>query len=149
MKYTELLRLPDYDPIKCHLIDPMHNLLLGSAEKVCECGIEKNILQEKGLKEINPLIQKVPVPSNVGRVAGSILISFNPIQDGLFGGYSRIGGGGCFLAPLLKICRTYPTIMKLGTGRSKKCITHVTHLFSSAYISIFSSEISKFCYIKK
>ena len=80
----------------------MHNLLLGSAEKVCECGIEKNILQEKGLKEINPLIQKVPVPSNVGRVAGSISISFNPIQDGLFGGYSRIGGGVAFWPPSLK-----------------------------------------------
>ena len=150
MKYTELLRLPDYDPIKCHLIDPMHNLLLGSAEKVCECGIEKNILKEKGLEEIDPLIQKVPVPSNVGRVAGNILISFNPIQDGLFGGCSRMEGeGGGFLAHLLKIRHTYPTIMKLGTERSKKCINHVTHLFSSADISIFSSEISKFCYFKK
>ena len=57
----------------------MHNLLLGSAEKVCECGIEKNILKEKSLEEIDPLIQKVPVPSNVGRVAGR--------------GCSQMGGG--------------------------------------------------------
>ena len=30
----------------------------------------------------------------------------------------------------------------------QKCINHVTHPFSSADISIFSLNISKFCYIK-
>ena len=33
--------------------------------------------------------------------------------------------------------------------RSKKYMNHVTHLLSSVDISIFSAEISKFCYIKK
>ena len=33
--------------------------------------------------------------------------------------------------------------------RSKKYMNHVTHPLSSADISIFSPEISKFCYIKK
>ena len=41
-------------------------------------------------------------------------INFNPIQDGLFWGFSRMEGGGK-KAPLPKICHTYPTIMKLGT----------------------------------
>ena len=38
--------------------------------------------------------------------------SLNPIQDGLFWGCSRIGGGGGG-AKSPKICRTYPTMMKL------------------------------------
>ena len=76
MKYTELLRLPYYYPIKCHLIDLMHKLLLGSAKKAFECWIEKGILKEKDLEEIDQLIREVPIPSNVGRVAGSVLISF-------------------------------------------------------------------------
>ena len=59
VKYAELLRLPCYDFIKCHLIDPMHNLLLGSAKKVFECWIEKGILKEKDLEEIDQLIQEV------------------------------------------------------------------------------------------
>ena len=80
MKYTELLRLPYYDPIKCHVIHVMHNLLLGSAKKVFECWIEKGILKEKDLEEIGQLIQEVPVPSNVGRVAGSILINFKSFK---------------------------------------------------------------------
>ena len=75
-------------------------------------------------------------------------IAFNPIQDGLFRGCSRMR------PPLLKICHTYPTMMKLGTvipypKKSKKYMNHVTHPLSSADISIFLPEVSNFCYIKK
>ena len=57
-------------------------------------------------------------------------------------------------ATLLKICHTYPTMMKLGTAVSylkkiQKNIDHVKHTLGVADISIFSLEISKFCYIKK
>ena len=38
---------------------------------------------------------------------------FNPIQDELFRGCSRMGEGK--KAPLPKTCHTYPTMMKLGT----------------------------------
>ena len=64
--------------------------------------------------------------------------------------------GGAKRSPLPKIGHTYPAMMKLGmvipylTLRSfKKYMNHVTNSLSSADISIFSSEISKFCYIKK
>ena len=55
---------------------------------------------------------------------------------------------------VIELCHTYPTIMKLGTiisylKKTQKYMNHVTHLLSSAGISIFSSEIGKFCYIKK
>ena len=66
------------------------------------------------------------------------MFCFNPIQDGL------LTDGGSFLAPLPKICHTYPTMMKLGT-----VIPHVTHPLSSADVSNFLLEISKCCYIKK
>lgn len=29
VRYSELFRLPYYDPIRMHVIDPMHNLMLG------------------------------------------------------------------------------------------------------------------------
>ena len=29
VRYTELSRLPYFDPVSMHLIDPMHNLMLG------------------------------------------------------------------------------------------------------------------------
>ena len=53
-----------------------------------------------------------------------------------------------------KICHTYPTMMKLGTvGLSinyiYKNINHMKYSMSFSDISIFSLEISNFCYIKK
>ena len=72
------------------------------------------------------------------------LVLVNPIQDGLFRGCSRIGGGGTGAKrpPLSKICHTYPTVMKLGTlilylNKIQKYINNVTHPLSSADISIF------------
>ena len=87
----------------------------------------------------------------------SILIIFyylvNPIQDGLFRNCSRMGG--VFLpTPSLKsvahILQWWNLAqLYLTQRRSKKYMNHVTHPLSSAGISIFSPEISKFCYIKK
>ena len=50
----------------------------------------------------------------------AFFIIFNSTQDGLLRGCSPImgggsGGGGGKKAPFLKICHTYPTMMKLGT----------------------------------
>ena len=81
---------------------------------------------------------------------------FNPIQDGQFWGWSRMNGGGEWRAkkpPSLKSVNisyndeTWQ--LYLTSRRSKKNMNLVTHTLSSADISIFSPEISKFCYIKK
>ena len=68
---------------------------------------------------------------------------------------ARVGGwGGAKKALLPKICHTYPTMMKLGTvilylKKIEKYMNHVTHPLTLADISIFSPEISQFCYFKK
>ena len=56
--------------------------------------------------------------------------------------------------PLPEICHTYSAMMKLSAvipyvKKIQKYINHVTHLLSSADISVFSPEISNFWYIKK
>ena len=67
----------------------------------------------------------------------------------------RTGAGAGAKRPSLpKICYKNSTKMKLGTvyltyRRPKKYINHVKHPLSSADISIFSSEINKFCYMRK
>ena len=70
---------------------------------------------------------------------------------GIFGATHGWGGQK---VPLPKICHTYPTMTKLGTviaylKKIQKYMDHVTQPLTSADISIFSPEISKFCYIKK
>ena len=77
----------------------------------------------------------------------------NPIQDGLFRGCLRMMGG-LFGPPTSKsvthILQWWNLAeLYLTQGRPKKYTNHVTHPLSSADISIFSPEISKFCYIKK
>ena len=61
-------------------------------------------------------------------------------------------------SPLPKICQTYPAVMKLDTVIpylkiyiyiSKNYMNDMTYPLSFASISIFSAEISMFCYIKK
>ena len=82
----------------------------------------------------------------------AFIVIIKPIQDGRFQGCSRMEEGQ--KAPLPKICHTYPTMIKLDTAISylkkiQKYIKYVTHHLSSADISIFSLEISNFCYFKK
>ena len=78
---------------------------------------------------------------------------FNPTQDGLFRGCSRMGGGAKRPPSLKSVTHILQwwnlAQLYLTQRRSKKYMNHVTHPLSSADISIFSPEISKFCYIKK
>ena len=75
------------------------------------------------------------------------LYHFNPIQDGHFQGCSRMG---CSLKSVTHILQWWNFAhLHLTYRRSKKYINHVIYFLSSADISIFSPEISKFCCIKK
>ena len=79
---------------------------------------------------------------------------FNPIQDGLFRGCSRMGGWPK-RPSLPKICCIYHTMMKLGTliplipKGDPKTIWVTWHTPLVLLTSAFLPEISKFCYIKK
>ena len=79
-------------------------------------------------------------------------LSFNPIQDGHFGGCSRMGGQKG--SPLPKVCHTYPTMMKIGTvipyvKKIQKIYESRDTPPTSTDISNYSPKISKFCYMKK
>ena len=57
------------------------------------------------------------------------------------------GFGGKKAPPLHKMCHTYPTKMKLGTVIPY--LKKAQKIYGSADINIFSSKVSKFCYIRK
>ena len=44
VRYSCLIQLPHFDPIKFAIVDPMHNLLLGTAKHVLFVWIKKGIL---------------------------------------------------------------------------------------------------------
>ena len=77
---------------------------------------------------------------------------FNPIQDGLSRGCSRMGGS-LFASLPPKIRHTYPTMMKLGTvipylRKIKKIYKSPDTFLDSCRHRHFLPEISKFCHIK-
>ena len=72
----------------------------------------------------------------------------NPIQYLYFRGCSRIGTVGGKKTPFPKICHTYPTTWYSYT-LPKEDPKNMTLPLSSVCISGFSSDISKFYYIKK
>ena len=77
-RYSSLLDLPYFDPPTMLVIDPMHNLFLGLAKHFVKKIFLKNaILSESDLKIIQNRINKVMVPSDIGRIPHKIESSFN------------------------------------------------------------------------
>ena len=72
VRYSELLRLPYLDIIRCHLIDPMHNLFLGTAKNVFSLWKEKGILNESLSDKIQQKIDSLITPVHAGRLPGKI-----------------------------------------------------------------------------
>ena len=70
-RYSELLRLLYYDCIRFVIIDPMHNLLLGTAKHMFQTWTGKGILKPKDLIEIQDYIDHTVVPPDVGRIPNS------------------------------------------------------------------------------
>ena len=68
VRYSELHRLPYYDPVRMHVIDPMHNLLLGLSKHAFETWLEKEILTSDLLEVIEGRIELVKIPSDLGRI---------------------------------------------------------------------------------
>ena len=77
VRYSELHRLPYYDPIRMHVIDPMHNLFLGTAKHMVKVWRETGILDEVKLTAIEEKMKSVKLPTDLGRIPSSISTSFS------------------------------------------------------------------------
>ena len=66
-RYSVLLHLPYFDPVRMLLIDPMHNLFLGSAKYVTQkIWIGTKILKGPQLAIVHKRLEKVQVPVDIG-----------------------------------------------------------------------------------
>ncbi len=77
IRYSELLRLPYFDCIRYTIIDPMHNLFLGTAKHVMESCLEASILTAADLQKVQERVDAVNVPTNMGRIPAKIAKSFS------------------------------------------------------------------------
>ena len=60
VRYTVLFELPYYTSIEMCVIDPMHNLFLGTAKRVFSKWIEEDIITKAGLKRLQERIEGIP-----------------------------------------------------------------------------------------
>lgn len=72
VRYSELLRLPYLNIVRCHLIDSMHNLFLGIAKNVISLWKGKNIITDATFSLIEQVVHSISVPAHVGRLPEKI-----------------------------------------------------------------------------
>lgn len=78
-RFTELMRLPYFDCVRFHIIDPMHNLFTGTAKHVLKniwMEADKPLLDKNSLLKIQEKVDKIPVPADVGRTPKKIRNSY-------------------------------------------------------------------------
>lgn len=68
VRYFLLLELPYFDPICFHVIDPMHNLLLGTAKHVMQIWTKHSILDFKNFAIIEDRVKSITTPKDIGRL---------------------------------------------------------------------------------
>src|SRR3989454_4026957 len=72
VRWSEIYRLPYFDPTKFLIVDPMHCLFLGIAKWiVTRLWIEENRLTTKHLEIMQERVNKIKVPSDIGRIPRS------------------------------------------------------------------------------
>ena len=77
IRYSALLELPYFDPIRFAVVDPMHNLYLGSGKHAIQVWIDQGILTKKHFIEIEQIVSKFKTPQNTGRIPLKIASGFS------------------------------------------------------------------------
>lgn len=68
VRFSELLRLYYFDIVRMHIVDPMHNLLLGTAKKMHVYWLDHKILTKAHLQKMQEEMKQFVVPNNIGRL---------------------------------------------------------------------------------
>ena len=76
IRYSALVELPYFNPIRYTVIDPMHNLFLGTAKHCMELWIKKGILTPKCFDIIEKKMYSLHAPHSVGRLPVKISSGF-------------------------------------------------------------------------
>ncbi|KAI8479735.1 hypothetical protein Bbelb_425380 [Branchiostoma belcheri] len=76
-RWSEHFRLPYYDAVRFVVIDPMHNLLLGTSKHVFKVWVDLGVLNRKAFDVIQSRIDSMKVPSDVGRIPRKIASGFS------------------------------------------------------------------------
>lgn len=77
VRYSVFLQLDYYSSVRMCIIDPMHNLFLGTGKQLIRVWQEKGVLLENQFSKIQQLVDRVEVPSDLGRIPRKIASKFS------------------------------------------------------------------------
>lgn len=77
VRYSVLIHLPYLNVVRHHIIDPMHNLLLGTAKHTIEVWKKKGLLSNKSLETVEERALCIKSPYDVGRLPSKIGSGFS------------------------------------------------------------------------
>jgi len=90
-RYSALLDLPYFDPIRMTIIDPMHNLYLGTAKHVLKnIWIEQGLIDNKAMSLIQDRVNSTSTPHYVGRIPHKIASSFSGFTADQFKNWTNL-----------------------------------------------------------
>jgi len=73
VRWSELYRIPYFNPIQHVIVDPMHCLFLGIAKWIVKrIWIDEGILTPNILDKIQEMMEKFQIPADIGRIPGKI-----------------------------------------------------------------------------
>ena len=76
VRYSVLLELCYFDPIRYTVIDVMHNMFLGSAKHAFKVWVDFNLLTNRKMEEIEKKIKSFIIPADCGRLPSNISSSY-------------------------------------------------------------------------
>ena len=76
VRYSVLLSLPYFDPVRYTVVDIMHNLFLGTGKHVFKLWIKLGILDSHKLDDIDKKASKFKVPNSIGRLPINIASNY-------------------------------------------------------------------------
>ena len=78
-RYSVLLQLPYFDPTRMLIIDPMHNLFLGTAKRMKTIWMDNQqpLLTHDQIQTIQDRVNDMHVPSDIGRIPRKVETKFS------------------------------------------------------------------------
>ena len=85
LRYSVLFPLPYFDPVQFTIIDPMHNLYLGSGKHAFEVWFERDLITKKDFPRLEEKIKMFTTPYNAGRLPTTIGSGYGGSTSGVTG----------------------------------------------------------------
>ena len=76
-RYSVLAELPYFDTVRMTIVDPMHNLFLGTAKKILTIWKELGYLNKASLEKLQEKSDEFVVQCDIGKIAKKIVSSFD------------------------------------------------------------------------